>query len=479
MHTECHEKKLEFKGLGGRRVEADFGGGQLSSDGGGLLLREAANRVKLMQRLSACFDDHRKAELIEHSVEELLSQRIYGLALGYEDLEDHHELSRDPLLATMAGKVDPEGKHRRNVKNEGMCLASPSTLGRLERTKEDASAASRYEKIVCNFEKLGELFVQIFIEQVRANTREEAPQRVVLDIDPTDIELHGTQEQRFYHGYYGHYCYLPMYVFCGDYPLGVVLRPSNIDGAKGAKELLAPIVWQLREAFVDTHIILRADSGFCRDELMSWCEAEGIDYVFGIAKNQRLCARIEKQMRKAQNEHLQTGRAARRFRSFMYRTRDSWSRSRRVVGKAEYLSKGANPRFVVTSLSGKEFEKRYVYEELYCARGEMENRIKEQQLGLFADRASAHTFRANHVRLWMSMAAHLLIVILREQGLAHSKLARAQAPTLRNKLLKIGAHISVSVRRVFVRLSSAFPLQEVFVSALQRLRSPPASLIAR
>jgi len=456
--------------VGRRRVEADFSGGQVSSDGGVLVLREADLRIGLTERLAECFVDHRDDDLIEHSVKELIAQRVYGLALGYEDLNDHDLLSRDPLLATMVGKKDPQGEHRRCRKDRGLGAASASTLGRIERTKPDANSATRYDKVVCDFDRLRSKFVQALIDSF-----EHPPERLVLDVDPTDIKLHGNQEQRFFHGHYHHYCYLPMYLFCGDYPLSVKLRPSNIDGSLGVVQFVAPVVEQIRDAFPNVHLILRADSGFCREELMAWCEAHGVDYVLGMARNSRLNEAISMQLEQARREHLQTGRSARRFRNFRYRTLKTWSRARRVVGKAEYMDKGANPRFVVTSLSAREYEKRYLYEELYCARGEMENRIKEQ-LDLFADRASCHNFRGNEIRLWWSMAAHLLVVTIRRDALSGTVLEKAQAPTLRTRLFKIGAVVSVSVRRVYVRLSSAFPLQHLLALVLQRLQLPrPAS----
>jgi hypothetical protein len=470
MTTECNAAKLELEGVGRRRVEADFSGGQVSSDGGAVLARQAAERLRLPQRLAECFRDHRNPDLIEHRVEELLAQRIYGLVLGYEDLSDHEAISRDPLMATLVGKSDPEGKDRRHDKDRGVALASPSTLGRVERTPEDANESSRYGKVVCNFDALQEVFVQVFIE-----SHDRPPPRLLLDLDPTDIELHGDQEGRFFHGYYRHHCYLPMYLFCGDYPLAVKLRPSNIDAPLGAVEMLAPVVQALQAAFPEVDIIIRGDSAFSREWLMSWCEQQGIEYVFGLARNQRLEKSIAKQMEKARRKHLQTGEPRRLFRDFNYRTLSSWSRKRRVVGKAEYLSKGANPRFVVTSLSAGQLEKRDLYEQMYCARGEMENRIKEQQLDLFADRASSHTFRGNEVRLWLSMAAHLLVVTIRRFGLADTELASAQAGTLRTKLFKIGAIVTVSVRRVYIRLSSAFPWKSLLTTALARLRAPPLS----
>ena len=468
--TECTTEKMIFEGVGRRRVEADFSGGQVSSDGGVLLVREADRRIGLSERMAECFVDYRDSKQVEHSVKELVRQRIYALALGYEDVNDHELLSRDPLLATAIGKKDPQGQNRRSSKHQGIAVASASTLSRIDRTAADANSKNRYEKVVCDFDKLRICFVQTFIRSFH-----KAPERLILDVDPTDIQLHGNQEQKFYHGYYGHYCYLPMYLFCGDYPLSVKLRPSNIDGSLGVVQFLQPVVEQIREAFPAVHLIIRADSGFCREELMSWCEHNGIDYVLGMARNARLQNALNKPMERARRQYLRTGQTARYFTEFRYQTLNSWTRARRVVGKAEHMDKGANPRFVVTSLLAREYEKRYLYEQLYCARGEMENRIKEQ-LDLFADRASCHSFRGNEVRLWWSMAAHLLVVIIRRDALCGTHLEKAQAATLRTRLFKIGAVLRVSVRRVYVRLSSAFPLQQLFALILQRLRLPqPAS----
>lgn len=468
MTPPRNEKKLTLPSLGRRSVEVDFSAGQVSSDGGGLLLREVDRRLNLTGRLAACFVDFRNPELIEHSVKQMVAQRTYGLALGYEDLNDHEAIGRDPLLAALVGKTDPKGEQRRHKKDRGHPLASASTLGRIERSREDASPQARYDKVVCDFDKVADVFVELFIESVR-----EEPQVLVLDLDPSDIELHGQQEQRFYHGYYREHCYLPMYLFCGEYPLAVKLRPSNIDGALGADDLLMRVIPKLRQRWPKVQLIVRGDSGFCREWLMRWCEINEVDYVFGIARNARLESAVKKQMEQARRAYWQTRKPARRFRSFWYRTLKGWTRRRRVVGKAEYLQKGANPRFVVTSLPASEYEKRYLYEEVYCARGEMENRIKEEQLDLFGDRASAHRFRGNELRAYLSAAAHWLMVGLRQHALIGTKLAHAQASTLRVRLLKIGALIEVSVRRVYVRLSSAFTMQDIFKIALRRLRAPP------
>lgn len=473
MKTECSNEivdaNVQVSGLKRRRIDVDFGAGRVSSDGGGLLLRELDLSTGLMERLSECFTDHRCAERTEHTVVELLRQRVFGLALGYEDLNDHEELSRDPLMATLVGKTDPAGMKRKRVRDLGQGSASASTLGRLERTMKEATSKDRYAKIVCDYGQLRTAFVEQLIRRYDG----KAPSQLVLDLDPSDIQLHGQQEERFFHGYYDHHCYLPMYLFCGEYPLAVELRPSNIDGAKGSVEMLKPVVAQLRVAFPKTQLIVRGDSGFCRDALLTWCESEKVDYIVGLARNNRLAKELKEPMAKAKAKHEKTGRAAREFRSFRYETLNSWSRKRRVVGKAEYLSKGPNPRFVVTSLPSSQFGKRALYEDLYCARGEMENRIKEQQLGLFGTRTSCHRFRPNHIRVWLSLAAQLLIVLLRERALVGTELAKAQAGTLRVRLLKIGAIISVSVRRVCIRLSSAFPRQALFRLAMQQIRGGP------
>ena len=471
MKTECKSKQLKFEGLGRRKVVADFTGGQISSDGGCLLLREIDRRSRLTERLAACFVDHRESGLTDHSVRELIAQRVYSLALGYEDLNDHRDLSRDPLLATAVGKLDPSGEKRKSTKDKGIPLASPSTLGRIERTESSASQDSRYEKVICDFERLQNVFIQIFQESFARRK----PQEIILDIDPSDIKLHGSQEETHYNGYYKHNCYLPIYLFCGEYPLAVKLRPSNIDGAEGVVEFLVPVIQELRKKWPKVRILIRADSGFCREKLMQYCErSKNIDYLFGMGRNLRLVPRLDELVKQAETKYASTKKAIRLYKSFDYRTLKSWSRSRRVVGKAQFNRHGSNVRFVVTSLLAKDIKGQHVYEKKYCARGEMENRIKEQQLDLFGNRTSSHNFRSNHVRLWWSMAAHLLIVKLRACALYNTEYAHAQAATIRNRLFKIGALVETSVRRVHIRLSSAFPLQDLFSEIHIRLRSPPS-----
>jgi hypothetical protein len=401
MSTECNQFVFGFHPLKRREIRAQFDGGAISSDGGGLLLREVEKRIGLLQQFAACFTDYRNADLIEHTVEEMVAQRVYGLALGYEDLNDHEELRNDPLLAVLVEKADPSQK----------ALAGKSTLNRLELTRETASRQERYKKIVLDHGAVDRLLVEVFLQAHR-----EEPQEIILDLDATDDPLHGKQEGRFFHGYYGHYCYLPLYIFCGEFLLGARLRPSNIDASAGSVEELKCIVKQIRSRWPQVRLVVRGDSGFCREELMAWCEAEGVDYLLGLAKNERLKAEIAKEMGEAKAQYQQTARAARLFKEFVYQTRESWSRARRVVAKAEHLEKGENPRFVVTSLRREAWPAQLLYEEQYCARGDMENRIKEQ-LMLFSDRTSSHYLRSNQLRLYFSSIAYALLQMLRRLGL--------------------------------------------------------------
>jgi hypothetical protein len=465
MTTECSQLAFNFQPLGPRQVVADFHGGTITSDAGGLLLREVEARTGLLAKLARCFDDYRHEDKLEHSVADLIKQRVFALALGYEDLNDHDQLRADPLLATMVGKRDVTGAERFAARDRGKPLAGKSTLNRLELTPARASRRSRYKKIVARQGDLAAWFVDAFLQ-----LHPRPPQEIVLDLDATDDPIHGEQAGRFFHGYYKNYCYLPLYIFCGEHLLLAKLRPSNIDAAAGSAKQVAWIVAQIRARWPKVRIILRGDSGFCRDNLMSWCEENGVDFVFGLAKNKRLLKIIGREAHLAKEEFQATGQAARQFADFEYRTHKSWSRARRVVGKAEHLAKGSNPRFVVTSLSAERFEMRALYEDLYCARGEMENRIKEQQLYLFADRTSCRTMRANQLRLWLSSAAYVLLQALRQHGLKATPLAAARCDTIRLKLLKIGAIVRVSVRRVWFSLAQSYPYQALFQQIFDNLR---------
>lgn len=463
--TQCRRSTYRFQRLSRRRVEGSFQGGIITSDGGGLLLSEVDARFGILRQFASCFTDHRNPDLIEHTVGELVAQRVYGLALGYEDLSDHDDLRRDPLLATLVGKWDPVGEHRGRERDRGKPLAGKSTLNRLELTAPDATAGERYKKIVADPDRIDRLFVDLFLDM-----HEKPRERIVLDLDATDDPLHGNQEGRFFHGYYKEYCYLPLYIFCDDFLLCARLRQSNGDAAAGTVEELSRIVSQIRQAWGEVEITIRADSGFCREAIMAWCETNQVDYLLGLAKNERLKKEIEDGLNEAKSEYERTGHSSRVFKDFVYQTLNSWSRARRVVGKAEHLEKGANPRFVVTSIPAERIDARTLYEKEYCARGEMENRIKEQQQYLFADRTSTHTMRANHLRLWFSSMAYVMMNALRRFGLVGTEMERAQCHTIREKLFKIGALVRVSVRRVLVLLASGYPYERIFQQAYRNLR---------
>jgi len=466
MVTECSDGQLVFQGIAGKRIDADFHGGRISSDAGVLLLAEVERVGGYLARFAECFVDQREAGRVEHSVLELVSQRILGLCLGYEDLNDHDQLRADALLAAVCGKQDPQGQKRRRERDRGKGLAGRATLNRLELTPGDGAEKQRYKKILYDAQLIQEYFVQMFL-----SGHKKAPKQIVLDLDATDDPLHGKQEERHFHGYHDCYCYLPLYVLCGEELLCAKLRPSNIDASAGAVQEVERIVRTIRARWPKVRIILRADSGFCREELMGWAERNGVDYLFGLARNSRLIGTIRPQMKKAKSRHEVSKKPERVFREFRYRTLTTWSRSRRVVAKAEYLEGKENPRFIVTSLSREQFPTREVYEVLYCQRGDMENRIKEQQLYLFADRTSAATMRANQLRLWFSSVAYLILSALRRLGLRSTEMAEAQCDTIRLKLLKLGAQVRFSVRRILVSIASGYPYQSLFRQALVNLRA--------
>ena len=455
MPTECNPAQLAFPPVDGRAVVASFDGGRITSEAGALLLGATDKVLSLSHRLAGCFTDSRNPVFTEHAVQTLVMQRIVGIALGHEDLNDHDDLRHDPVMAVLANKL---------AASRADCapLAGKSTLNRLELSKAEPT---RYSKIAADTQAIERLFVDLFLD-----AHAKAPSQITLDLDATDDPLHGHQEGRFFHGYYDCYCYLPLYVFCGRHLLAAKLRRSNIDAAAGALAEIAWIVGQIRARWPRVRILLRGDSGFCREALMAYCEANRVDYVFGLARNERLAAEIVAEMAAARNEAERRGKPARRFKDFRWSTLDSWSRMRRVIGKAEWTRGEANPRFVVTSLTPAEIDARRLYEGIYCARGEMENRLKECQLDLFADRTSAATMAANQLRLWFSGFAYVLMCGLRRIGLAHTQFAQATCGTIRLKLLKIGALVRISVRRVTVAMASACPCQHEFALAHAFLR---------
>ena len=459
MQTECSADLFGFAPVEGRKVVAGFDGGRMTSDAGAMLLGAADQRIGLIERVAGCFTDYRDADLIEHTVAGLVGQRVFGIALGYEDLIDHEQLRHDPVMAVLGGKLEAR-------RADCAPLAGKSTLNRLELSREEPT---RYHKISYDAAAIEGLFVDLFLAAHPA-----PPAQITLDLDATDDPLHGHQEGRFFHGYYDTYCYLPLYVFCGRHLLAAKLRPANLDASAGSVEEIARFVAQIRRRWPKVRILLRADAGFAREALVTWCENNDVDFLLGLAKNSRLVGEIEAELAAAQEQSQRTEKPARRFKDFTWQTRESWSRARRVVAKAEWTRGEANPRFVVTSLAREEHEARHLYEKLYCARGEMENRIKECQLELYADRTSAHTMRANQLRLWFAAMAYVLICAVRRIGLKHTQFARAACGTIRLKLLKIGALVRISVRRIKLAMPSAFPYQTEYRAAHAALTAAAA-----
>jgi len=461
--------------LGGRDLVWNFDGGDITSDGGALLLKRLEQRTGIVRRFAACFTDYRRPDLIEHPLLDLILQRVFALALGYEDLNDHDDLRRDPMLAVALSKDDVKGERRRRAQDRGKALAGKSTLNRLELTAPDYDGSPRQKgsdkpetkKIVVDPESIDALLVDLFLE-----AHQGAPQNIVLDLDATDDHLYGNQEGRFYHGYYHDYCYLPLYVFCGEHLLCARLRMSNIDASADSVEELEPLIARIRQFWPAVKILLRGDGGFCREKLMAWCERDGMDYVFGLAQNDRLHKQIAPQMAQAEKQFMETKAPARVFTEFFYATQETWSRERRVIAKAEHIDNKGNPRFVVTTLSQAEVGAQELYEKIYCARGECpENRIKEQQLDLFADRTSTGKMWSNQLRLYFSSIAYVLLQTLRRTALAGTELEKAQCGTIRRKLLKIGAQIRVTVRKVWVSLSSGYPHATLFTRVLTQLEA--------
>jgi hypothetical protein len=466
MTTQSSTPAFAFQSPSGRDVVASFDGGLLTSEGGALLLLEVERAQGVLAQLAACFTDHRDPDLIEHTALQLLAQRVYGIALGYEDLNDHDDLRNDPLLATLVGKEDVLGTDRLRGRDRGKPLAGKSTLNRLELTPPGATACDRYKKISADPQAIERLFVDVFL---RAHA--SPPESITLDLEATDDPVHGGQEGRFFHGYYREYCYLPLYIFCGEHLLCAKLRTAEHGAFDGCLQELQRVVGQIRQVWPHVRILVRGDADFCREELMAWCEGqEGIDYVLGLAQNSRLVEAISHEMELAHIRYLACGVPCRVFADFPYRTLRSWSRPRRVVGKAEFLKGGPNPRFVVTSRGAEARPARAAYEEDYCSRGDTENRIKEQKRDLAAGRTSCTRLLPNQLRLWLASSAYLLLCGLRRLGLCGTEMAPAQCGTIRAKLLKVGAWVRVQARRVCVSLSSACPYQEVFARAYARLR---------
>jgi len=458
MPTECTPDFFGFTAVEGRDVVAAFDGGTITSDAGALLLRETDRAIELVSRFADCFHDTRRQDLIEHEVRTLVGQRVFGMALGYEDLIDHDDLRHDPMMAVLAGKLEARRENCAPV-------AGKSTLNRLERS---VLQPTRYHKISHNPVAIKELLVEVFVE-----ARKRAPRQIIIDLDATDAPVHGEQEGRFFHGYYDCYCYLPLYIFCGRHLLAAKLRPANIDAAAGSVEELDRVVRQIRRRWPRVRILVRGDSGFARDELMAWCEANGVDFVLGLAQNVRLIAKIESELARAEAKSRRSGRSERCFKDFRWTTvSNSWSRRRRVVAKAEWTSGEANPRFIVTSLKRGECQARHLYEKIYCARGDMENRIKECQADLFADRTSTETMRANQLRLWFASMAYVLMCALRRIALDRTEFADATCGTIRLKLLKIGAVVTKSVRRIKIAMASGCPSTHVWGLAAARLAAP-------
>jgi hypothetical protein len=456
MQTECSAERFDFGVVEGRVVDAAFDAGLVTSDAGGLLLGATDRAIGLVDRFAACFRDYRRQDRVEHSVATLIGQRVFGIALGYEDLNDHDQLRHDPVQAVLAGKLTA-------MRADCAAVAGKSTLNRLELSRPQPT---RYHKIAYDEAAIEALPVTLFLE-----AHKRPPRQIVLDLDATDDPLHGHQEGRFFQGFYDCYCYLPLYIFCGRHLLAAKLRRSNIDGSAGSIEQAERIVGQIRTRWPYVRILLRADSGFARETLMAWCEENHVDYVFGLARNERLTAIIEQELEAARTVSEKSGQPARRFKDFRWSTIDSWSRRRRVIAKAEWTQGESNPRFIVTSLKRAEVAARHLYEDIYCARGDMENRIKECQLDLYADRTSAATMRANQLRLWFASMAYVLICALRRIGLAKTIFADATCGTIRLKLLKIGALIRISVRRVRIAMASSCPAADEWARAARRLDS--------
>jgi hypothetical protein len=451
MNTQCNQKYLSFQDQNRRKVVGDFSGGTISSDAGCILLKEIEKKFNIISQLSKCFIDHRDQRYCEHTVEQLLIQRIFALCAGNEDLNDHDNLRNDKLYSVLVGKEDCEKP-----------VASKSTLNRLELAPEIATKNSRYKKIFSKFAEIEKLPVSIFLQSIRT-----PPKTIIIDLDATDDPIHGNQEGKFFHGYYGNYCYLPLYIVCEGFVLCSKLRPSNIDASLGSVEELSKIIPQIRQQWPDVNIIIRCDSGFARPDIFHWCDMNNVKFIIGLARNSRLEAMISDELAQVELEYERTNESQTIFTELLYQPlKETWGKERRVIARVEHSRRGPNPRFIVTSLSE---EARSLYEKVYCQRGNMENRIKEQ-FEMFSDRTSSETMRANQLRLWFSTIAYTFMHLLRRVGLTDSNFNKAQCQTLRLKLLKIGAQVKVSVRRVHIAFSEAFPLKEILRKAIRNIQ---------
>jgi len=470
MDTECTEEQIDFQPLGGRQVTGQFNGGRITSDAGVLQLRELEEQFGLIERLAECFEDHRNQEHVEHSLEELLRQRIFGLVLGYEDLNDHDSLRRDPAIAAACGKEEPDGRDRKQDEDKGNPLAASATLNRLELGTEQGGPEERYKRIEPDPTKIEEVLVEFWVEMLQRRYGPKGPESLVLDADASDIQLHGMQEGRHYHAYYDGYCYLPLYVFEGEWIVGAMLRSSDCSAAGNSQAPLELIIDTLQDRFPETRIILRGDSDFSTPSMMQFCEQWDLDYVFGLRKNSRLTRRIEDKMQQAKRLAEQGDGTAKLFDDFNYATVESWEHKRRVVAKVEWSDGEPNPRYVVTSLGREESTPETVYCEDYCGRGEAENRIKELQQPLFGTRMSAGMMSVNQLRTYFSSIAYLFICLFRQVALEGTQWAGLQTDSIRQSFLKIGALVQISTRRVWLKMASGYPQQEAFGMVTEKIQ---------
>ena len=460
METECIQNEFEFQYFEPKKMIIKKDSQGESSDGGLVLLMLLEKKYRIISRFSHCFKDLRNPERIIHPLQRLLKQRIYGLCQGYEDVNDHEQWRDDPLLSIACDVTNPGGVR----------LAGKGTLNRMELGSDVATAKDRYKNIRYHSSAIQTLLIDLFMETYTGG--QLGPQQIIIDVDATDDPIHGNQEGRFFNGYYDEYCYLPLYMFVDDFPLWAELRTADIDPATGVIPALEIIIGRIRKRWPWTRIILRGDSGFNRPDILSWCEKQfRVYYILGLPKNKRLLRIIGKEQNNVRKACKESGTAERAFTEFTYQTKKSWEQPRRVIAKAEQLPGRANPRFIVTSLDDPHLTPQYLYEGLYCARGDMENRIKEQKLFMYADRLSTQTIRGNQLRLWFSTIAYIFMVLLRKQSYRDDVFSKAQASSLRVKLLKVAARVEISVRRIVIHISSSYPYWNAWFTLQMRLQT--------